>query len=45
MPLETLQIPLLLVAWVIAFLLGKELQNGFVAWRHARAERPGSRKD
>jgi hypothetical protein len=27
------QIGLLLVGWVVAFLLGKELQAGFVQWR------------
>ena len=27
------QIGVLLVGWVVAFLLGKELQAGFVQWR------------
>jgi len=31
MPLP--EVGLLLVGWVVAFLLGKELQNGFAQWR------------
>ena len=30
------QIGLLLVGWVVAFLLGKELQTGFLQWREGR---------
>jgi len=30
------QIGLLLVGWVVAFLLGKELQSGFLQWREGR---------
>lgn len=31
-----LQYVLLLAAWVVAFLLGKELQTGFAQWRARR---------
>jgi hypothetical protein len=31
-----LQYGLLLAAWVVAFLLGKELQTGFAQWRARR---------
>jgi hypothetical protein len=30
------QFVLLLVGWTVAFLLGKELQAGFVRWRETR---------
>jgi hypothetical protein len=30
---DVAQIGLLLVGWVVAFLLGKELQAGFAQWR------------
>ena len=33
---DVAQIGLLLVGWVVAFLLGKELQAGFVQWREGR---------
>jgi hypothetical protein len=35
---DVAQVGLLLVGWVVAFLLGKELQAGFAQWR---AERRG----
>jgi hypothetical protein len=31
---------LLLVGWVVAFMLGKELQSGFAQWQAARRDRP-----
>jgi hypothetical protein len=33
---EYAQIGLLLVGWVVAFMLGKELQSGFAQWQEAR---------
>jgi hypothetical protein len=30
------QMALLLAGWVVAFMLGKELQSGFVQWQEAR---------
>lgn len=33
MPIETLEFMLLLGGWVVAFLLGRELQTGFRQWR------------
>jgi hypothetical protein len=38
MPTETLEFILLLSGWVVAFLLGKELQTGFRLWRLRAAE-------
>jgi hypothetical protein len=35
---EVLQFGLLLAGWVVAFLLGKELQVGFKQWRGHLAE-------
>ena len=35
-PMEPAQYALLLVGWLAAFLLGKELQRGFAAWRERR---------
>jgi hypothetical protein len=32
--LEITQFALLLAAWTVAFLLGKELQSGFSQWRN-----------
>ena len=43
MPTETLQFLLLLGGWVVAFLLGRELQTGFRLWRLRTAEQ--RRKD
>lgn len=34
--MEPAQYVLLLVGWLAAFLLGKELQRGFAAWRERR---------
>jgi hypothetical protein len=38
MPAETLEFLLLLSGWVVAFLLGRELQTGFRLWRLKTAE-------
>ena len=35
---ETLEFLLLLSGWIVAFLLGKELQTGFRIWRTRAAE-------
>jgi hypothetical protein len=36
---EYAQAVLLLGGWVVAFMLGKELQTGFVQWRETRRDR------
>jgi hypothetical protein len=33
------QMGLLLAGWVVAFMLGKEIQSGFAQWRAARRDR------
>ena len=33
---ELAEFGLLLVSWVVAFLLGKELQGGFAQWQETR---------
>ena len=38
MPVETFEFVLLLSGWVVAFLLGRELQSGFRQWRLRTAE-------
>jgi hypothetical protein len=45
MPVETLEFALLLSGWIVAFLLGKELQTGFKVWREHRAAARAPRKD
>ena len=46
MTVETLEFVLLLSGWVVAFLLGRELQTGFRQWRmKAAAERSARRQD
>ena len=40
MPPEALEFGLLLSGWIVAFLLGRELQNGFTQWRTRAAENP-----
>jgi len=35
---ELAQIALLVGGWVVAFLLGKELQTGFLQWRQSRRD-------
>ena len=45
MPPETLEFLLLLSGWVVAFLLGRELQSGFRQWRVRTAEQRPPRKD
>jgi hypothetical protein len=39
-PSDVLHLGLLAIGWMVAFLLGKELQNGFYQWRRRTAERP-----
>jgi hypothetical protein len=36
--MELALIGLLLVGWVVAFLLGRELQTGFLQWRQSRRD-------
>jgi hypothetical protein len=38
MPVETIEFLLLLSGWIVAFLLGRELQTGFRIWRTRAAE-------
>jgi hypothetical protein len=46
MPVETLEFLLLLSGWVVAFLLGRELQTGFRQWRlNASTQRSARRED
>jgi hypothetical protein len=45
MPVETIEFTLLLSGWVVAFLLGKELQTGFRLWRTRVAEERARRED
>ena len=45
MPVETLEFVLLLSGWVVAFLLGKELQIGFRQWRVRTATQRARRQD
>jgi hypothetical protein len=33
------QTALLIIGWMVAFMLGKELQAGFVQWQEARRRR------
>ena len=44
MPVETLEFLLLLSGWIVAFLLGKELQTGFRIWRTRAAEQRADRE-
>ena len=45
MPAETLEFLLLLSGWIVAFLLGRELQTGFRQWRLRTAEQRSRRQD
>ncbi len=45
MPAETLEFLLLLSGWIVAFLLGRELQTGFRQWRLRTAEQRARRQD
>jgi hypothetical protein len=45
MPVETLEFLLLLTGWVVAFLLGRELQTGFREWRLRTAEQRPRREN
>jgi hypothetical protein len=38
MSVETLEFLLLLSGWIVAFLLGRELQTGYRQWRMKTAE-------
>lgn len=40
MTLEVAQFGLLLAGWIVAFLLGRELHSGYLAWRAWTSERP-----
>ena len=42
---ETLEFLLLLSGWIVAFLLGRELQTGFRLWRLRTAEQRSRRQD
>jgi hypothetical protein len=45
MPVETLEFVLLLSGWIVAFLLGRELQIGYRQWRIRTAEARTTRRD
>lgn len=45
MPAETLEFLLLLSGWIVAFLLGRELQTGFRLWRLRTAEQRTRQQD
>ncbi len=46
MSVETLEFLLLLSGWIVAFLLGRELQTGYRLWRLRAAEqRTPTRRD
>jgi hypothetical protein len=45
MSIEILEFLLLLSGWVVAFLLGRELQTGFREWRVRTAEQRPPTKD
>jgi hypothetical protein len=45
MPIETIEFLLLLTGWVVAFLLGRELQTGFRLWRVRTADERTRRPD
>ena len=38
MPVDALAVGLMLGGWVVAFLLGKQLQTGYAAWRERTSE-------
>ncbi len=40
---ETVEFGLLVIGWIVAFLLGKELQTGYYQWRTSRS-RSGERQ-
>ena len=45
MSVETLEFLLLLSGWIVAFLLGRELQTGYRQWRLRTAEQTVQRED
>ncbi len=45
MTVETLEFLLLLSGWIVAFLLGRELQTGYRQWRLRTAEQRARQED
>jgi hypothetical protein len=45
MSVETLEFLLLLSGWIVAFLLGRELQTGYRQWRLRTAEQRARHED
>jgi len=45
MSVETLEFLLLLSGWIVAFLLGRELQTGFRQWRMRTSDERARRQD
>jgi len=45
MSVETLEFLLLLSGWIVAFLLGRELQTGYRQWRLRTAEQRARQED
>ena len=45
MTVETVEFLLLLSGWIVAFLLGRELQTGYRQWRLRVAEQRSRRDD
>jgi hypothetical protein len=45
MSVETLEFLLLLSGWIVAFLLGRELQTGYRQWRLRTAEQRARPED
>jgi hypothetical protein len=45
MSVETVEFLLLLCGWIVAFLLGRELQTGYRQWRLRAAEQRATRRD
>ena len=43
--LQNVELGLAVLGWVVAFLLGKELANGFFQWRNRRAPRTRNHRD
>jgi hypothetical protein len=45
MSVEVLELVLLLAGWIVAFLLGRELQTGYQEWRVRTAEQRSRHED
>ena len=45
MPIETVEFLLLLSGWIVAFLLGRELQTGYRLWRVRVTEERSTRRN